>query len=139
MRVITLNYEPLDCLCFHPACIKYCDYCNLVCDTALTDYELGVSYWEHYSVLGEDELGQEEQLLALAEYFEEGRAPLRWTIPKIAEALCAFGISWWSIPKGKPPGLTATSPPSRLQERRPRRPKSHIVDPLPANGRGGMY
>ncbi|QRV92245.1 hypothetical protein RhiJN_20263 [Ceratobasidium sp. AG-Ba] len=103
MRVITLNYEPLDCICPHPSSIEYCDYCNLVLDCALTDYESGVGYWEHYGVLDEDELSQEEQLLALAEYFEEGRSPSPLPDPQDRRGLLRLRNFMAEYPGGEAP------------------------------------
>ncbi|QRV97180.1 hypothetical protein RhiJN_25199 [Ceratobasidium sp. AG-Ba] len=103
MRVITLNYEPLDCVCPHPSSIEYCDYCNLVLDCALTDYESGVGYWEHYGVLDEDELSQEEQLLALAEYFEEGRSPSPLPDPQDRRGLLRLRNFMAEYPGGEAP------------------------------------
>ncbi|QRV97809.1 hypothetical protein RhiJN_25828 [Ceratobasidium sp. AG-Ba] len=103
MRVITLNYKPLDCTCSHPSSIEYCDYCNLILDCALTDYESGVGYWEHYGVLDEDELNQEEQLLALAEYFEEGRSPSPLPDPQDRRGLLRLRNFMAEYPEGEAP------------------------------------
>ena len=45
MRVITLNFNPLDCSCWALSSEEYCVYCNLVCEATLEDYESGVGYW----------------------------------------------------------------------------------------------
>ncbi|QRV95320.1 hypothetical protein RhiJN_23338 [Ceratobasidium sp. AG-Ba] len=94
MRVITLNYKALDCTCPHPSSIEYCDYCNLVLDCALTDYESGVD---------EDELNQEEQLLALAEYFEEGRSPSPLPDPQDRRGLLRLWNFMAEYPEGEAP------------------------------------
>ena len=53
MRVITLNYDPLNCTCWSVPVDGYCEYCNLVCEVALADYEAGIGDWL--------ELGQERK------------------------------------------------------------------------------
>jgi hypothetical protein len=45
MHVITMNYNPLDCTCWAFSPLEYCEYCNLVCDTALKDFECGLGDW----------------------------------------------------------------------------------------------
>jgi hypothetical protein len=45
MRVITMNYNPLDCTCWAYSPLEYCEYCNLVCDAALEDFECGLGDW----------------------------------------------------------------------------------------------
>jgi hypothetical protein len=39
MRVITMQYNPLDCTCWAYGPLEYCEYCNPVCDAALEDFE----------------------------------------------------------------------------------------------------
>jgi hypothetical protein len=89
MHVITLNYNPLDCICWAFSPYEYCEYCNLVCDAALKDFECGLGDW---FFLGQD--GELPRVVCLAlltppslagdrdadpdelqAFFEEGRAP----------------------------------------------------------------
>ena len=54
MRVITLNYNPLDCTCWSiMGHHEYCAYCTEVCDAALGDYEGGVGDWALFGCDGE--------------------------------------------------------------------------------------
>jgi hypothetical protein len=57
MHVITMNYNPLDCTCWAYSPLEYCEYCNLVCDAALEDFECGLGDWFF--------LGQDGQSFAL--------------------------------------------------------------------------
>ncbi|QRW12474.1 hypothetical protein RhiLY_11473 [Ceratobasidium sp. AG-Ba] len=72
MRVITLNYDPLDCTCWFPGSSLYCEYCDSVCDAALADFEAGIGDW---TIVGaSDEHSEAEEAAhaaALAEFFEE--------------------------------------------------------------------
>ncbi|QRW06233.1 hypothetical protein RhiLY_05232 [Ceratobasidium sp. AG-Ba] len=82
MRVITLNYDPLDCTCWFPSANLYCDYCDSVCDAALADFEAGVGDWTFFGV--PDALSKAEEAAhaaALAEFFEEGSPPEDFGIP----------------------------------------------------------
>jgi hypothetical protein len=45
MHVITMQYNPLDCTCWAYSPLEYCEYCNLVCDAALDDFECGLGDW----------------------------------------------------------------------------------------------
>ena len=45
MRTITLNYDPLDCVCWSLPNREYCAYCSVVCEAALEDFECGVGEW----------------------------------------------------------------------------------------------
>jgi hypothetical protein len=45
MHVITMQYNPLDCTCWVYSPMEYCEYCNLVCDAALEDFECGLGDW----------------------------------------------------------------------------------------------
>jgi hypothetical protein len=45
MHVITMQYNPLDCTCWAYSPLEYCEYCNLVCDAALEDFECGLGDW----------------------------------------------------------------------------------------------
>jgi hypothetical protein len=51
MHVITMQYNPLDCTCWAYGPLEYCEYCNLVCDAALDDFECHLGDW---FFLGED-------------------------------------------------------------------------------------
>ena len=59
MHTVTLNFDPLDCVCdvawlgFAP--YTYCGYCWEVCDSALWDFEGDVGDW---LVLGKDDSGE---------------------------------------------------------------------------------
>ncbi|KAG8678795.1 hypothetical protein FRC08_017510 [Ceratobasidium sp. 394] len=76
MHTITLCYNPLDCTCWAMPPGEYCLYCNKVCDAALADYEAGVGDWAVFGCKGTTELAEEaKHEAALAEFFEEGRAP----------------------------------------------------------------
>jgi hypothetical protein len=57
MHVITMNYNPLDCTGWAYSPLEYCEYCNLVCDAALEDFECRLGDWFF--------LGQDGQSFAL--------------------------------------------------------------------------
>jgi hypothetical protein len=45
MHVITMQYNPLDCTCWAFSPSEYCEYCDLVCDTALEDFDCHLGDW----------------------------------------------------------------------------------------------
>jgi hypothetical protein len=53
MHVITMQYNPLDCTCWAFSPSEYCEYCNLVCDTALEDFECELGEWFFLGQAGE--------------------------------------------------------------------------------------
>jgi hypothetical protein len=89
MHVITMQYNPLDCTCCAYGPLEYCEYCNLVCDAALEDFECHLGDWFFLgqdrestrplrtplltdpSVAGDRDTDPDE----LQAFFEEGRAP----------------------------------------------------------------
>ncbi|QRV73360.1 hypothetical protein RhiJN_01374 [Ceratobasidium sp. AG-Ba] len=103
MRVITLNYDPLDCTCWFPSANLYCDYCDSVCDAALADFEAGVGDWTFFGV--PDALSEAEEAAhaaALAEFFEEGSPPEEfWDTPE--SGLSALTNYMSSFPEGEAP------------------------------------
>jgi hypothetical protein len=50
MRIISTNYNLLDCLCWSLKEEEYCAYCAAVCEASLEDFECGVGDW---LILGE--------------------------------------------------------------------------------------
>ncbi|KAG9083671.1 hypothetical protein FS749_005845 [Ceratobasidium sp. UAMH 11750] len=76
IRTLTLNHNPLDCMCWSLPDGEYCAYCEAVCDTALRDFEHGIRDWLLLGKQSVFELAQEaEHPAVLAEFFEEGQAP----------------------------------------------------------------
>ncbi|KAG9096418.1 hypothetical protein FS749_008529 [Ceratobasidium sp. UAMH 11750] len=76
MHNVTLNYDPLDCICWILPNREYCAYCSAVCDAALQDFQCSVGDWVTLGTQSAHELAQEaDHQVALAEFFEEGRAP----------------------------------------------------------------
>jgi hypothetical protein len=88
MRVVSMQYNPLDCTCWAEGPSKYCEYCDLVCDSALEDFDCQLGDWFFLGQEGEyfaiyvrprsDDLPAGEWDAdpdALATFFEEGRAP----------------------------------------------------------------
>jgi hypothetical protein len=45
MHVITMQYNPYECPCWAYTPFEYCEYCGLVCDAALDDFECGLGDW----------------------------------------------------------------------------------------------
>jgi hypothetical protein len=45
MHVITMQYNPLDCTCWAYGPLEYCEYCDLVCNAALEDFECHLGDW----------------------------------------------------------------------------------------------
>ncbi|KAG8726394.1 hypothetical protein FRC10_007150 [Ceratobasidium sp. 414] len=77
MRVITLNYDPLICTCWSVPPEDCCPYCAAVCDAILADFEAGVGQWKTAGVPAKETvLGGKVHTAAVAEFFEEGQAPL---------------------------------------------------------------
>jgi hypothetical protein len=89
MHVITMQYNPLDCTCWAYGPLEYCEYCNLVCDTALEDFKGELGDWFFLGQDGESPcLARAALLMALSvagdrdadpaelqAFFEEGQAP----------------------------------------------------------------
>jgi hypothetical protein len=89
MHVLTMQYNPLDCTCWAYGPLEYCEYCNLVCDAALEDFECHLGDWFFLGqdcestrllravlltdppVAGDRDADPDE----LQAFFEEGRAP----------------------------------------------------------------
>ncbi|QRV77113.1 hypothetical protein RhiJN_05128 [Ceratobasidium sp. AG-Ba] len=98
MRVITLNYDPLDCTCWFPGSSLYCEYCDSVCDAALADFEAGVGDWTIKST----PRPRKRPAAALAEFFEEGSPPEEfWDTPE--SGLSALTNYMSSFPEGEAP------------------------------------
>jgi hypothetical protein len=57
MHVVTMQYNPFECTCWAFSPSEYCEYCDLVCDAALEDFECHLGNWFF--------LGQEGECLAL--------------------------------------------------------------------------
>jgi hypothetical protein len=89
MHVITMQYNPLDCTCWAYSPLEYCEYCNLVCDAALEDFECHIGDWFFLGQDRESPLPCRAALLTaptaagdqdadpaeLQAFFEEGRPP----------------------------------------------------------------
>jgi hypothetical protein len=89
MHVLTMNYNPLDYTCWAYGPLEYCEYCNLVCNTALEDFECELGDWFFLAQDGESPCLVCAALLTtlsvagdrdtdpaeLQAFFEEGRAP----------------------------------------------------------------
>jgi hypothetical protein len=45
MHVISMQYNPLDCTCWAFSPSEYWEYCDLMCDTALEDFECNLGNW----------------------------------------------------------------------------------------------
>jgi hypothetical protein len=88
MHVVTMQYNPLDCTCWAFSPSEYCEYCDLVCDTALEDFECHLSDWFFLGQEGErpvlsvgpcsDDLPAglwDADPDTLATFFEQGTAP----------------------------------------------------------------
>ena len=44
-RLCTIVYNPLNCTCWAFPQDEYCEYCDLVCDASLEDFECDVGDW----------------------------------------------------------------------------------------------
>jgi hypothetical protein len=89
MHVITMQYNPLDCTCWAFGPFDYCEYCNLVCDATLEDFECELGDWFFLGQDGEfpclvcaalltalSAAGDRDADPAeLQAFFEEGQAP----------------------------------------------------------------
>ncbi|QRV78790.1 hypothetical protein RhiJN_06805 [Ceratobasidium sp. AG-Ba] len=103
MRVITLNYDPLDCTCWFPGTSLYCEYCDSVCDAAFADFEAGVGNWTIVGALDKHSEAEEAaHAAALAEFFEEGSPPEEfWDAPESGSSALTNYMS--SFPEGEAP------------------------------------
>ncbi|QRW10191.1 hypothetical protein RhiLY_09190 [Ceratobasidium sp. AG-Ba] len=129
MRVITLNYDPLDCTCWFPGSSLYCEYCDSVCDAALADFEAGVGDW---TIVGaSDEYSEAEEAAhaaALAEFFEEGSTPEEfWDTPE--SGLSALTNYMSSFPEGEAPWRSVR--PSRSSASKTNRKQKSLIPALP--------
>ncbi|KAG9100142.1 hypothetical protein FS749_016146 [Ceratobasidium sp. UAMH 11750] len=105
MRTLTLNFDPLDCTCWSLPDGEYCAYCEAVCNTALWDFKSGVRDWVTAGGPSAFELAQDaEHQVALAEFFEEGRAPTPPPVnymEDLREEPPGAGVQWLGGRKGK--------------------------------------
>jgi hypothetical protein len=89
MHVITMQYNPYECTCWAYTPLEYCEYCDLVCDAALDDFECELRDWFFLGQDGESPRIVRAVLLTVSSvagdrdadpaelqaFFEEGQVP----------------------------------------------------------------